>query len=86
MAHSIKEKLPKAKYVINISVLDRLGGNKIFYKFAHQEDTSTEDKIVEELKRMGVSKEELMKTHVTSKTEEDDVSEISSNDRDKKKK
>jgi hypothetical protein len=29
----VKERLPKARYAINVSILDGLGGNDVFYKF-----------------------------------------------------
>ena len=33
----VKERIPKARFAINVSVLDGLGGNEIFYKFVRDQ-------------------------------------------------
>lgn len=36
MARKVNEKLPKAHYALNVSILDGFGGNEIFYKFSKE--------------------------------------------------
>lgn len=33
MARGLKDKVPSGTYIVKVSILDRLGGNKMYYKF-----------------------------------------------------
>lgn len=52
MARKINEKLPKAHYALNVTIMDGFGGNEIFFKFS--KDIITEekrDKFIMQLKK-----------------------------------
>ena len=39
----VRERVPNARYAMNVSILDGLGGNEVFFKFA-QDVTKDDDK------------------------------------------
>lgn len=79
MARKVNEKLPKAHYALNVTIMDGFGGNEIFFKFSKDiVKDEYRDKLVHMLKKAeGVDESE---SHHNDESKSSDSSDSESND------
>ena len=79
MARKVNEKLPKAHYAVNVSILDGFGGNEIFYKFSKD---IMKDEYKDKIRSIYKDVEEEDKTESEHKDKSSEDHKISDNNSD----
>ena len=79
MARKVNEKLPKAHYALNISILDGFNGNEIFYKFSKD---VVKDEYRDQINDYLIAKQKQPEPDEAKEAEDDPSSQVSGDDED----